>query len=284
MNLLVLASIKLDKALFCPIMGFMRKMVVLALLLGFDGFLSGQSIGASLGFQYGTAQVTENRETRRKVTEPGILLTLRFVPATVGAFGRLGMLFPSEVTEGDLTLSYSQYDYILFFNGAFGASFYVPINNRLSFFFDAGLSINDLCYGGSYKDTITASWNIKLGNMGGGYSGTTTYSNIPMKESYNDVAFGILGNAALRFNFTQRVFLELGVAASFDFLRLRTYKFAADFSAYPNTGGSAWQNNFPGGKYDDPADPHQLILDSNSKWGVFKQFTFIPSISVGMSL
>jgi hypothetical protein len=256
----------------------MRKIFILVLFFtGFGGFLFGQ-VSAGLGFQYGTARVFDKGETLREITEPGVLLTVRFIPATAGVFGRIGMLFPSEVTEGDLTFSYSHYDYILFFNGAFGASFQVPLNSRFSFIFDAGISINDLFYGGSYTETIDTRWTIKLENIGQTYTGGREFKNVKMRETYNDINFGLLGNAAMRFHFTKSVFLELGAAASFDFLRLRTYKFAADFSSVKATYPD-WADDFPNGKVEGD----KLILDSSSKFSVFKQFTFIPSISVGMS-
>jgi hypothetical protein len=255
----------------------MRKIFVLVLFIGFGGFLSAQ-ISAGLGFQYGTARVFDKGHTLREITEPGVLLTVRLMPATVGAFGRIGMLFPSEVIEGDLTFSYSQYDYILFFNGALGASFQVPLSSRFSFIFDAGLSINDLFYGGSYTETIDTRWTIKLENIGQTYTGGRVFNNVKMRETYNDINFGLLGNAAIRFHFTQAVFLELGAAGSFDFLRLRTYKFAADFSSVKATYPD-WADDFPNGKVEGD----KLVLDSDSKFSVFKQFTFIPSISIGMS-
>ncbi|MDR2072250.1 MAG: hypothetical protein LBP60_02305 [Spirochaetaceae bacterium] len=262
----------------------MRKSLVFALFMGLGSFLFGQTGGGlslGLGFQYGTARVFDKGDTLREIVEPGLLVNLRFIPGSLGFFARLGVLFPSDVTEGDLNLSHDEYDYILFLNGALGPAFSVPLNDRFIFIFDLGLSINDLLYGGSYTSDIDATWEIKFNNMGQTYiqKGGRVFNNVKMKEVYNDMAFGLMGNAALRFKFTRNVYIELGVAASFDFLRLRIYKFAADFTGQP----SDWADDFPNGKLDNPADPRELILESDSKFGVFKQFTFIPSISVGFS-
>jgi hypothetical protein len=262
----------------------MKKVLVFALLIGAGSFLFGQDGGMELGlgFQYGRAQVFGKNVTMREITEPGILLTLRLAPGPIGFFARLGALFPSEVTEGGLTLTYDEYDYILFLNGALGPSFSVPLGS-FAFIFDVGLSINDLLYGGSYRDTINARWSIKLENLGTTFKGGHTYENIRMSEVYNDVAIGIFGNAVLRFSFTPSVYLELAGAASFDFLRFINYSFSADL-----TGNSAWpdqaKNDFPADKLDNPNNPTKLILESDSAFKIFKQFTFVPSISVGFRL
>ncbi|MDR2211912.1 MAG: hypothetical protein LBO65_10695 [Spirochaetaceae bacterium] len=261
----------------------MRKILFVTLFTGLGACLFGQAgVSLGLGFQYGTARVFDQGNTLREITEPGALINLRIIPGSIGFFARLGGLFPSEVQEGDLSLSYGEYDYILFLNGALGPSFNVPLNDRFVFIFDTGISINDLLYGGSYKSDVDATWEIKFNNMGQTYvqTGGRVFTDVKMKEIYNDVAFGLMGNAALRFKFTRSVYLELGVAASFDFLRLRTYKFSADFRGQP----ADWHKDFPNGKLDDPADPQELILESASKWGVFKQFTFVPSLCVGFSL
>ncbi|MDR0600461.1 MAG: hypothetical protein LBG84_10355 [Treponema sp.] len=260
-----------------------KKFFLIVLLIGWGGLVFGQmGIDLGLGFQYGKAWVTDRGQTLRNITEPGVLISFRFVPNTIGGFARLGLLFPSEVTEGDLTLNYSEYDYIVFINGALGPSFRVPLNDRFSLMIDAGISINDLLYGGSYKADIDATWEVKIENLGGKYTqrGGTNYQNIKMKEVYNDVGIGLLGNVAMRFFFTQNVFMELGMAASFDFLRFKYYKFYADFSAYPHSGQPGdWYDDFPAGKVSD--DKTELILESDSKFTIFKQFTFIPSLTVG---
>jgi hypothetical protein len=259
----------------------MKKVLIFALLIGVGLSLFGQDGGVELGlgFQYGTARVFDKSTTMREITEPGVLLTLRFVPGPIGLFARLGALFPSEVIEGDLTLNYEEYNYILFINGALGPTFNVPLGS-FAFIFDVGLSINDLLYGGSYRDTIDARWSIKLENLGTTYSGGHTYENIKMNEVYNDVAIGIFGNAVLRFSFTRNVYLELAAAASFDFLRFLNYSFSADL-----TGNAAWpaqaKADFPADKLDDPDNPTKLILESDSVFKVFKQYTFVPSLSVG---
>ena len=270
----------------------MKKLLLVMVFIGCGGLIFAQnSIDLSLGFQYGTAGVYDQGETLRKINEPGVLFTLRIVPQTIGFFGHIGLLFPSKVTEGDTTLSYNEYNYILFLNSALGVGFKVPINERLAFHLDTGLSINDLLYGGSFTDTIDASWTIKLENLGTTYSGGHVYKNIKMKESYNDVAFGILANAALRFSFTPKFFFVVGTAASFDFLRYRSYEFYADFTS----GDSNWQDwalsDFPHDKLtiknkgDTPNEKAtKLTLNSNGQFNVFKQFTFIPSISIGLSL
>jgi hypothetical protein len=256
----------------------MKKIFVMVLLLGAGGMLFAQmGLGLGLGFQYGMARVSDNGETLRKIVEPGVLLTVRFVPNTIGAFGRIGLLFPSKVDEGDLSLTYSQFRYILFINGALGVSFKVPLNDRFSFIFDAGASINDLLYGGSYTEDIDGSWEIKLDNIGQTYKGGHVFKDVKMSEVYNDVAIGLLGNAALRFNFTRSIYMELGAAASFDFLRFKSYKFSADLS-------DDWAEavkTFPADKLD--ASSKKLILENDMDFSVFKQFTIIPSISIGFT-
>ena len=262
----------------------MKKILVLLVFLCLGSILfaqAGGGIDIGIGFQYGLARVFDDGVTLREINEPGLLGTFRMMSGPIGLFGRVGLLFPSKVTEGELTLTYSEYDYILFANAGLGASFKAPLSDRFAFVFDLGLSINDLFYGGSFTDTIDASWKIKIENLGTSYSGGGRYENVRMKDKYNDWAFGVLGNAAMRFKFTNMVSLELGAAASFDFLRYRSYKFIADFSSatihgnHPNTV-------FPSDKYDSATD--ELTLESNGKFSIFKQFTFIPSISVIFSL
>jgi hypothetical protein len=267
----------------------MKKTLFLVSLICFGSVIFAQTgMDLSLGFQYGTARVFDKGETLREITEPGILLTFRGVPAAMGFFARIGLLFPSSVTEGSLSLTYSNYDYLLFLNGALGAAFKIPIEEQFSFFIDAGFSINNLFYGGSFKDTINASWTVKLENLGTSYSGGHIYENIKMTESYNDVSFGIMGNAAIRINFSRSVFLELGAAASFDFLRIRSYKFYADFTSGPQHWQDWALSDFPHDqlKIDEEGSPpkkkaKELILESDSSSSIFKQFTFIPSISIG---
>ncbi|MDR2551660.1 MAG: hypothetical protein LBD31_00620 [Treponema sp.] len=261
----------------------MKKNIALAVfLLGLGGLVFGQAgISLGLGFQYGRAWVTGRNQVVRDITEPGVLFTLRFVPQSLGGFARVGLLFPSEVTEGDLTLNYDEYDYIMFINGGLGLSFQTALGSRFSFILDAGLGINDLLHGGSFKDTIDGTWKVKLENLGTEYSGGHKYENIEMDEVYNDLSLGLLGNAAVRFYFTQNVFMELGVAASFDFLRFKFYRFSADLKS----GDANWPANakdtFPADKLDDPDNPTKVILESDKKFTVFQQFTLIPSITVG---
>lgn len=273
--------------------GFMKKILTLMVFicLGSEIFAQDGFLGLSLGFQYGTAQVFDNGETLRKITEPGAIFTLRMLTGPIGFFGRIGLLFPSSVTEGDLTLTYSSYDYILFINGAFGASFDIPLNDRFAFIIDTGMSINDLTYGGSYRDIIDATWKVKIENMGQPiyFSGGQRIENVKMKETYNDIALGIIGNVAMRFNFTRNAYLELGAAASFDFLRLRTYKFAADFRHLNDLERETIVANIPGVKTEEkeisPGNFHvlatELVLESDSRFNAFKQFTFMPSICIG---
>ena len=267
----------------------MKKIILLPLLICISSLVFAQfPLDLGLGFQYGTARVFYQGETTREITEPGVVFNLRVVPDTIGFFGHIGLLFPSSVTFGGTTLTYNDYDYILFLNSAMGVSFKAPLNDRLGFFFDAGISINNMFYGGSFKDTIDASWTIKLENLGTTYTGGHKYENIKMKESYNDVSFGILGSPGMRFYFTRTVFFELGAAVSFDFLRVRSYKFYADFTS----GRSEWQDwalaDFPHDKLEIEEEhgvekAKKLILDSNSQGSTFKQFTFIPRLSVGIS-
>jgi len=265
----------------------MKKILVLALFicLGSQIFAQDDStMGISLGFQYGTAQVFDGGVVRR-ISEPGVLVTFRLLPGSVGFFGRLGVLFPSKVTEGSLTLDYGQYDYIVFINAALGASFKVPMNDKFMFIVDAGLSINDLLYGGSFRDNIYASWSVFIQQLGAYYKGGHDFINVKMNHRYNDFAFGILGNVAARYNFNRNFYVELGLAASFDFLRYRSYKFTAEFEK--DADKTAAVTVFPADKLefnkDDPTKADRLILESTGKFNVFKQFTFIPSLSVGFS-
>ena len=267
----------------------MKKFLVLAVFLCLGSLAFAQmGMDVSLGFQYGTARITEDGVTRREITEPGVLATFRMAPNNIGFFGRMGLLFPTKVTEGNLTLTYRNLDYILFMNMAFGASFKAPLTSQLTFVFDGGISLNDMMYGGSYRDTIDASWKIKIENMGSPIemSGGEKFTNVRMKDSYNDFGIGVFGNAAMRFNFTQSFYLELGAAASFDFLRLRTYKFSADFSQSKKSNGLDFNPGdlnavFPADKIDSSGT--SITLGKTNDWNVFKQITFIPSISVGYS-
>jgi hypothetical protein len=262
----------------------------MAFLIGFGGLLFAQgTMDLALGFQYGTARVVDNGKTVREITEPGILLTFRWIPENMGAFGRLGFLIPSEIKQGDLIISSDKYDYILFMNLGGGFSYAMPITDKLSFLMDVGLSINDLMYGGSYKDNIDARWEIKIEQLGQTLSGGNKFTNVDMKESYNDMAMGIMINPAMRFRFSPHFFMELGVAASFDLFRFRSYEFKANFDhceindigwAPSETNRAKVRETFPKGKLNDN---DELILDSDEKFTVFKQFTFIPSLSFGFS-
>lgn len=256
----------------------MKKILILAVCICLGSRIFAQSfVDLSLGFQYGTARVTDDGETLRKITEPGVVATFRLIPGGIGFFGRAGLLFPSKVTEGEITLTHNNYDYILFINGGLGASVKVPLSDRFFLVIDVGMSINDLLYGGSYKENITSSWEAKLGNLGQTYKVTATFRDVKMRETYNDVAIGILGNVAGRFNFTKNLYLELGVAASFDFLRFKSYSFSADFSGSPDK--SSAQSVFPAQLWDGD----RVVFEEDMDFSIFKQFTFIPSISIGFS-
>jgi len=263
----------------------MKKILILALFICLGSHIFAQEL--SLGFQYGTARVFDEGQTVRRITEPGLLLTFRLLPESVGFFGRIGLLFPSRVSEGPLTLSYDQYNYIVFLNAALGASFKVPMNDQFMFIIDAGMSINNLFYGGSFRDTIDASWSIFVQQLGTTISGGHTFNNIKMSHRYNDYAFGILANVAARYNFNRNFYMELGLAASFDFLRYRSYKFTAEFEKDADKYAAA--STFPADKLEgltgtgSSAKADRLVLESSGYFNVFKQFTFIPSLSVGYS-
>jgi hypothetical protein len=253
----------------------MKKILVLAVFIGLGGLLFGQAgLDFGLGFQYGTARIFDKGETRRELTEPGALLSVHFSTGTIGAFGRFGALFPSSVTEGGLTLDYGSYDYIIFFHGAIGLSYNLAPNDRFAFVIDVGMSIDDLYYGRSYTETIGISWSIEIENMGYSNTGGAVIPDVKMNETYSDLNFGILGNVAMRFFFTENVFIELGAAATFDFLRFRSFSFTA------NVGDTNVDNYFPNAK-TDPDDPGTIVLEGNGRFSVFKQIAFIPSISVG---
>jgi hypothetical protein len=257
-----------------------KKQFLLVLIIGIclcQGLFGQRGRDLSLGFQYGTARVNNNGKTIREINEPGVLVNFHMMPGTVGFFGRLGLLFPSQVSEGKLTLSYDQYDYILFLNSGLGASVGTKLNNEFSLIIDLGLSINNLFYGGSYTESIDTSWEYKLENIGKTYSGGYHFTNVKMSESYNDMGIGLLGNAALRFNFTRNAFLELGLAASFDFMRFKSFEFAASFRP-----GKDWEEakaNFTDNIVDEKN--RKVVFEEKSKFSIFKQYTFIPSLNVG---
>ena len=261
----------------------MKKLIALVVLLGSAAALFGQSAELGIGFQYGTARIFDKGTILREITEPGILLSGRLTGNTVGGFARIGLLFTSEVNEGDVTRKGSDFDYILFVNGAIGPSFNIPLSGPLSFVIDAGLDINDLVYGSSFKDDIDASWSIKIENLGATYTGGRKFFGVKMKETYNDVAIGIFANVAAHFALGQHAYLEAGGAASFDFIRVRSYSFKADFTNASHSGpGSesmeeAVSKTFP----DAMVDGKVMTLEKNADWSLFKQFTFIPSITIG---
>ena len=268
----------------------MKKIIVLVILLCLGGLLFAQNnfIDVGIGFQYGLAKVVDDGKTVREIFEPGLLGTVRFYLGTFGLFGRIGLLFPSKVTEGALTLDYNSYNYILFANAGLGATFKMPLGDKFAFVLDIGMSIDDLFYGGSFTDTVDASWTVKIENLGYTYSGGHRFENVKMKDKYNDWGFGILGNAAIRFKFTDMISLELGVAASFDFVRYRSYRFVADFSKASANGSfnqdyikTAVEATFPADKIDSSG--LEVTMESDGDFKIFKQFTFIPSISVVIS-
>ena len=266
----------------------MKKVMLLIVFLCLGSVLFAQLMDVGIGFQYGFARVVDDGETLRNIYEPGLIGTVRLAPGPVGFFGRIGLLFPSKVIEGNLRLDHNSYNYILFANAALGATLKTPLGDHFAFIFDLGLSINDLFYGGSFTDTVDASWKIKVENMGATYRGGFIFNNVKMKDKYNDWAFGIFGNAAIRFKFTSSISLEFGVAASFDFLRYRSYKFVADFSNASANGSynsstveSAIESTFPKDKIDSSG--LKVTLESDGNFNVFKQFTFIPSISIVVS-
>ena len=219
------------------------------------------------------------------------MFTLRTNNTGIGYFSRVGLLFPPSVTEGSLTLDYSNYNFILFYNIGFGASFTVPFDKIFSLIADLGLSINDLNYGGSYRDTIDATWQGKFETMDTVYYQWKghVYENIKIKERYNDTAIGILGNVGLNMRLAPNISLQLAVAVSYDFVRIRSYRFFADFES----GYYKWPEwalgDFPASHLtileDEYGDEYatELILESDSKLSAFKQFTFLPSISITFS-
>ena len=245
----------------------------------------------SIGFQYGRAKVKEDGVTIRQISEPGILFTMRMVPGSMGVFGHAGRLFPSKVTEGNVSLTYDNYNYILFLNTAFGVSFKLPLSDLVAIHIDAGMGINDIMYGGSFRDTLDASWTIKLENLGTNstFSGGTVFENIKMRESYNDLTFGLVGNVAARFSLGPKTFLVLGTAVSYDFWRYRSYEFYADFTSGPTYWQTEALHVFPydkltikdKGKINERAT--KLTLSESGQGSKITQFTFMPSISIGMS-
>ena len=265
----------------------MKKIIIILIVfcLGVPLFAQTGGIDMGLGFQYGTARVFDEGEDLREITQPGLVISFRLATDTIGFFGRLGIFMPSIVTEGELELKLKDYDYILFLNPALGVSFKAPINNQISFIMDVGLSFNTLTYGGSFTDTIDARWEVKIQQMGVTYRGGAEYTNVKMKDSYTDMGVGLFGNAAMRFNFTPNVYLELAAAASFDFLRFKTWTFSADFSQATRVNGpnpftnDTLKGDFPGAMVDDVG--LSITLDTTSDFSLFKQWTFIPSISIG---
>ena len=266
----------------------MKKVLILVLLISMGGLVFAQdtTIDIGIGFQYGLAKVFEDGKTVRDIMNPGVLATFRFNPGSIGGFGRIGLLFPSKVKEGEVTIAYPDYDYILFVNGALGVTFKQPIGDKLGFIIDAGISINDLTYSGSFKDNIDASWSVKIENLGTTYSGGHKFTNVTMKESNNDFAIGLIINPALRFSFNRNVSMEFGAAISYDFLRYRSYKFYADFrhagldgDAGPSADSmkSAVAATFPA---DKVTGDQEITLETDGKWSIVQQFTIIPSISV----
>ena len=265
----------------------MKKIIIVLIILclGIPVFAQGMDLG--LGFQYGTASVRSGSNTVREITEPGLLITFRLVPDTIGLFARAGLLFPFSVTEGDLELRRNDFDYILFLNAALGASFRTPISSHFSFLMDVGLSINNLFYQGSVRNTtIDARWEVKISNAGGTWSqtGGNTFTNVTINDNWNDMGMGLFGNAAMRFNFSQNVFLELGAAASFDFLRFKSYRLSADFrnarvNGIPGVTQSQIDQSFPGAMIED----NKVVFDKSGDFSIFTQFTFIPSLSIGFS-
>ena len=260
--------------LFGAYYGTMKKIAfALVFVLCVLGLSAQAGIELGLGFQYGTARIFD-KTIIREITEPGIVAGARFNLGPIGLFARAGALFPSRVSEGDLTISSSNFNYILFINGALGPSLQIPLG-PVSFALDLGLSINDLVYGGSHRENIDTRWVVKLEHLGTSYQGGREYRNIKMSESYGDIGIGLFGNAAFRFHFSKTIFMELAAAASFDFIRIRSYSFSADFSNTSYAG--SWSSDFPEGKVEGD----KLVLEKDSELSIFKQFIFIPSISVG---
>jgi len=283
----------------------MKKLIILLLVLCLGVPVFAQQMDLGLGFQYGTARIFDSGENLREISEPGFVLTFRMVPETIGFFARAGLLFPSEVTETvwvkrvpgeveegykEFTISNKEYDYVLFLNAALGASLRAPISNQLNFLIDVGLSINNLFYNLSRGGhTIDASWQVRIEQTGQTYKGGNDFRNVTLRDNYSDLAMGLFANPALRFNFTPNIFLELGVAASFDFLRFKSWSFEADFkNATIGPGGSPVQTthleeSFPHYMVENNNNPMRVEFESTSDFSMFKQFTFIPSLSVGYS-
>ena len=265
----------------------MKKIIIVIVFLCLGSMLYAKDeVDLGIGFQYGLAMVFDDGEIQRDIMEPGLLATFRATYDMFGFFGRFGLLFPCKVSEGNFSVDYNNYDYILFANSGFGAAIKIPLDKRFALIFDIGLSINDLFYGGSYKDNIDATWKIKIENMGSPFylTGGDYFTNVSMKDKYNDWAFGVLGNAAVRFRFSDLVSLEFGIAGTFDFLRYRSYRFIADFtfahsSIYWYITEDYLKAVFPGAIVNGK----QVTLGSNGKFNTFKQFTVIPSLCVFFS-
>ena len=266
--------------------------VLMFICLGISLFGQESFMDLGIGFQYGFANVREDGVSTREIKEPGILFTLRSRGTGIGLFGRVGLLFPASVTEGGLTLDYSNYNFILFYNIGMGPSYTIPFDSMFSLVLDLGISINDLNYGGSYRDTIDASWQGKFESMGTVhyYWIGHEYKNIKIKERYNDVAIGILGNVGLNMRLTRNISLQLAAAVSYDFFRIRSYRFFADFLSGNFMNDSTWPywalDDFNHSNLTIQQDEYgrdyatKLDLESNRQFDIFRQFTFLPSISV----
>lgn len=261
--------------------------VILCAVLGGAAFgqVLGGALDVSLGFQYGLVNTWNNAGgVARSLLEPGFVLGVRFNPGMVGFFGRVGLLLPMELKEGDRTLTYDQYQYILFVNGALGATFKAIDTPRIALIIDAGVSINDLVYGFATTGTIDTSWKVTVENGMGqtlNLAGGEKFDNVKMDSTWNDVGVGLLANLAFRFKFNSLVYMELGGAVSFDFLRWKTYKFSATF---PSTNLDKVKNAFPAAMVEQNASGTiTATFDETNVFSMFRQFSFVPSLSVGFT-
>lgn len=252
-----------------------------------------------LGFQYGFSRIFEGEATLREITEPGPVFSFRYGGKYMGFYTRFGMLFPDSVTEGSTTLDHTDNDRIMFTGTGFGPSFKIPMGKRFALVLDLGMNINNLGNGSSFRDTLDASWTGKLAGFGVTFSAGHIYDDIKLVESYNDFAIGVGGNAALRFRFNERVSLEIGASGSYDFWRIKTYRFSVDFTS----GDYRWpywaMNDFPREKLtisteeigwdywlDEPIMREyatSMTLRSESKFSRFNHYTIMPNISIIVS-
>jgi hypothetical protein len=182
----------------------------------------------SLGFGWGNAFESAEEggnAIKTYLGSPGITLeAYQFWNGhNIGLFVNAGFLFPvkmtSDVTGTKTNVDLSIYDFLFQENLIIGPGFRYGLNDR--FTLQAGLGLDVLFLTAAYSKSVYAGY---------GWTNNVSYSTF-------SIGLGIGGDVGVKFDITDKVFLKLGSAISYDFLCYTSIR--TNISAVGNQSGWA---------------------------------------------